>query len=87
MPENWESPGSGKLTGKAAIEAHLKTWLGDAKARPSLTLNDVHGDGAVTRLTVSVSNRFGREPRRMTLAVLCLKGVIHHVAWSDTAVH
>ena len=81
---DWESPWSGgRITGKPAIEAHLKSWLGDAKARPSLTISDLAGDGAITRLQVSVSNRFGREPRRVSMNVLCLTGVIHEVVWKD----
>lgn len=75
------SPWSGELHGKAAVEAFLKGWLGDAVKRPSLTIRDVRGDGAVTHLDVSVSGRFGKAPEHLTLSVLALRGTIHQVAF------
>jgi hypothetical protein len=40
---------------------------------------DVAGDGAVTRLKLSVSGRFGKAPERVVAHILCLKHVIHYV--------
>lgn len=83
---DWESPYAERfLTGRPAIEAHLKQWLGDAKTRPSLTMQDVSGDGNVARLRVSVSNRFGRAPDSMTMHVLALNGTVHHVKFVKDA--
>jgi hypothetical protein len=75
------SPWSGgRLTGRAAVEAHLKQWLGNPQARPSLSMRDVEGDGAVTRLRISVSGRFGAGAQRATLALLCLQHLVHQAA-------
>jgi ketosteroid isomerase-like protein len=77
---DFQSPWSGgRLVGKAAIEAHLKAWLSDPKARPSLAISDISGDGAITHLKLSVSGRFGKAPERVTMSVLCLKHVVHQV--------
>lgn len=76
---DFESPWSGKLAGKAAVEQFLATWLKDPVKRPSLSIIDVSGDGAVNRLKVSVSGRFGKAPEHLTMHALCLKHVIHHV--------
>lgn len=77
---DFESPWSGgRLTGKPAIEAHLKAWLGDPQKRPSLSIIDVAGDGAVTRMKVSISGRFGQAPQHFQLNLLCLKHELHHV--------
>jgi len=74
----FQSPWSnGTLQGRAAIEAHFKAWLGDPKTRPSLAMRDVEGDGAVTRLRISVSGRFGAAAQRATLNLVCLQHVIH----------
>lgn len=76
---DFESPWSGKLVGKAAVQQFLEGWLKDAQKRPSFTVSDVAGDGAVTRLRLSVSGRFGKAPEPVTLHVVCLKHVLHHV--------
>lgn len=75
------SPWSGELHGKAAVEAFLASWLKDAAKRPSLTIRDVRGDGAVTHLDVSVSGRFGKAPEHLTMSVLALRGQVHQVAF------
>jgi hypothetical protein len=77
---DWESPWSGgRLVGKAAIEQFLSGWLKDPQKRPSFSIIDVAGDGAVTRLHLSVSGRFGKAPEHVVLHILCLKHVVHHV--------
>jgi hypothetical protein len=77
---DWESSWSGgRLTGKAAIEEFLSGWLKDPQKRPSFSIIDVAGDGAVTRLHLSVSGRFGKAPEHVVLHILCLKHVVHHV--------
>lgn len=76
---DFESPWSQRLVGKPAIEQFLATWLKDPQARPSFTIRDVSGDGAVTRLKLSVSGRFGKAPEHVVLHALCLKHVVHHV--------
>jgi hypothetical protein len=77
----FQSPWSGgRLVGRAVVEAHLKAWLGNPQARPSLSIRDVEGDGAVTRLRISVSGRFGAGAQRATLAVLCLQHVVHQAS-------
>lgn len=76
---HWETPWSGSLDGKAAIEAFLKAWLADVVKRPTLTIRDVAGDGAVTRLSISVSGRFGKAAEHFTMNVLALRGMIHQV--------
>lgn len=77
---DWESPWSnGRLVGRAAIEQFLAGWLKDAQKRPSFSIIDVAGDGAVTRLMVSVSGRFGKAPEHVVMHILCLKHVVHHV--------
>jgi ketosteroid isomerase-like protein len=68
---------NGPLKGPAAIEAHLKAWLGNPQQRPSLAMRDVEGDGAVVRLRVSVSGRFGAAAQLATFHLLCLKRVVH----------
>lgn len=76
---DFDSPWSGKLHGKAALESFLKTWLGDAKTRPSLTISDVAGDGALTRLKVSVSGRFGKAPEPVWMNILRVQSKVHQV--------
>lgn len=77
---DWDSPWtSGKITGKPAIEQFLAAWLKDAQKRPSFSIIDVAGDGAVTRLQVSVSGRFGRAPEHVVMHILVLKHVVHQV--------
>lgn len=76
---DFTSPDSGRIVGKANIEAYLKTWLSDPVKRPTFTIIDVAGDGAVTRLKVSVSGRFGKAPQHMDLDLVCLKHRLHHV--------
>lgn len=76
---DFESPWSGHLSGKAAVEAFLATWLKDPVKRPSFSIIDVAGDGAVNRLKLSVSGRFGQAPQHVTLHALCLQGLVHHV--------
>lgn len=82
---DFESPWTPKLTGKPAVEQFLNTWLKDPQKRPSLSVMDVGGDGAVTRLKVSVSGRFGKAPEHYDLHLLCLQHVIHHVKFSPVA--
>jgi ketosteroid isomerase-like protein len=82
---DFESPWTGRLTGKAKVEEFLTQWLKDPQRRPSLSIIDVAGDGAVTQLKVSVSGRFGKAPEHYTLHVLCLKHVIHHVRFEPAA--
>jgi ketosteroid isomerase-like protein len=78
---DFQTPWSGgPLHGRAAVEAHLKAWLGNPQARPTLTIRDVEGDGAVTRLRISVSGRFGAAAQRATLAILCLQHTVHQAA-------
>ncbi|MEA3143141.1 MAG: hypothetical protein QOG31_465 [Thermoplasmata archaeon] len=77
----FQSPWSGgRVAGKAAIEAHLKQWLGNPQTRPSFSIRDVEGDGAVTRLRLSVSGRFGAGAQRATLAALCLQHQLHQAS-------
>ncbi len=77
---DWESSWThGKVTGLSKVEAFLKGWLMDPKTRPSLSIIDVAGDGAITRLKVSVSGRFGTAPEHVTFNILCLQHVIHHI--------
>lgn len=75
---DWEWD-AGKIVGRDAIQKFLDGWLKDPKGRPSFSIVDVAGDGAVTRLTVSVSGRFGQAPQRVVFHLLCLKHVVHHV--------
>lgn len=82
---DFESPWSGRLAGKAAVQAFLEGWLKDAQKRPSFSIIDVAGDGAVTRLRLSVSGRFGKAPEHVTLHALCLKHVVHHVRFVPDA--
>lgn len=82
---DFESPWSGRITGKAAIEQFLAGWLKDAVKRPSFSIIDVAGDGTVTRLKLSVSGRFGEAPRRVVVHALGLKGKLHHVRIVDEA--
>jgi len=77
----FQSPWSGPLASKAAVQAFLQQWLTDAVKRPSFTIRDVSGDGAVTRLELSVSGRFGKAPEHLGLNLLCLRGVVHQVAF------
>lgn len=79
---DFDSPWSGPVTGKANIEAFLKTWLSDPVKRPTFTIIDVAGDGAVARLRISISGRFGKAPEHYDLQVLCLKHIVHHVKFS-----
>ena len=79
---DFESPWSGKIVGKPAVEQFLTAWLKDPQKRPSFSIRDVEGDGAVTRLKVSVSGRFGKAPEHLTLHALCLKHVVHHVRFA-----
>jgi ketosteroid isomerase-like protein len=77
---DWDSAWSnGKITGRVAIEQFLAGWIKDAKKRPSFSIIDVDGDGAVTRLHLSVSGRFGQAPEHVVMHVLCLKHVVHQV--------
>jgi len=74
----FQTPWSGgRIVGKAAVEAHLKPWLSDPRTRPSFTIRDVEGDGAVVRLRLSISGRFGAGAQHATLAVLCLQHQVH----------
>lgn len=82
---DFESPWSGRLTGREAVEAFLKPWLADAQKRPTFSIIDVRGDGAVTRMKVSVSGRFGKAPEHFTLEALCLKHKLHQVAFRRMA--
>ncbi len=75
----FESPWTDKLVGQDAIKAFLEGWLGDAVKRPTFSIVDVDGDGSVTRLTLSVSNRFGAAPERIRFDILVLRGKIYHV--------
>jgi len=79
---DFESPWSGHLTGKANIEAFLKTWLSDPQKRPTFTIIDIAGDGAIARLRISMSGRFGNAPEHYNLTVLCLKHVVHQVKFA-----
>lgn len=75
---DFQTPWSGgRLTGRAAVEAHLKAWLGNPQTRPSFSMRDIEGDGAVVRVRLSVSGRFGAGAQHATLAVLCLQHSIH----------
>lgn len=76
---SFTSPWSGTVQGKAAIEAFLKTWLGDAKSRPSFTISDVAGDPALARLKVSVSGRFGKAPELHWFNVLRVQSQVRQV--------
>lgn len=77
---DWESDWThGKIVGRPAIEQFLNGWLKDPQKRPSFSIIDVAGDGAVIRLSVSVSGRFGKAPEHVVLHILCLKHVVHHV--------
>lgn len=80
---DFQTPWSGgRLAGRAAVEAHLKAWLGNPQARPSFSIRDVEGDGAVTRLRLSVSGRFGAGAQHATFALLCLQHSIHQAILS-----
>jgi hypothetical protein len=46
---------------------------------------DVSGDGAVTRMKVAVSGRFGEAPQHLTLQLLVLKHVVHQVKFAPEA--
>lgn len=82
---DFESPWTGKLTGKDKVEAFLMTWLKDPVKRPSLSIRDAEGDGTVMRLKLSISGRFGQAPQHVTLHALCLQGVLHHVKFVGEA--
>lgn len=69
----------GRIVGKANVEAHLKAWLGNPQTRPSFSIRDVEGDGAVTRLRISISGRFGAAAQHATLGLLCLQHTVHQV--------
>ena len=75
---DWEWEG-GRMVGRAAVEQFLQGWLKDPQQRPSFSIIDVAGDGAVTRLHLSISGRFGQAPQHVTMHVLCLKHVVYHV--------
>lgn len=81
---SWSSPWSGTLIGKSAIEGFLAKWLGDAAKRPSLTIRDLRGDGALVHFDVSVSGRFGRDPALYTLSILSVGGKIRQVTFAPT---
>lgn len=84
---DFESPWTGRLVGKPAVEQFLNSWLKDPQKRPSLSIIDVSGDGTVTRLKLSISGRFGKAPEHVTLHALVLKHVLHHVRFAaDKAV-
>jgi hypothetical protein len=72
----------GVLSGREAIQARLAEVLGDAKARPSFSIDDITGDGHVTHFTISVSGRFGAAPRRYRLSLLHLQAQIHQIQFS-----
>ena len=77
---DWDAPWTGgKLTGRAAVEQAIAAWVKDPQKRPSFSIIDVGGDGAVTRLTLSISGRFGKAPEHVVMHVLCLKHVVHQV--------
>jgi ketosteroid isomerase-like protein len=76
---DFESPWSGRLHGKAAIESFLKTWLADPASRPSFTISDVAAEGALTRLKVSVSGRFGKAPQLVWVSIVRVQQQIHQV--------
>ncbi len=75
----FESPWTDKLVGREAIQAFLTQWLGDPVKRPTFSIVDVSGDGAVTRLTISVSNRFGAAPQIVRMDMLVLRSQIYHL--------
>lgn len=81
------TPWSGALRGKAAVEAFLKGWLSDPVKRPSFSIRDVRGDGAVTHLSISVSGRFGKAAEHLTMSVLALRGSIHQVVVRPDTAH
>ncbi|MEK6985135.1 MAG: nuclear transport factor 2 family protein [Candidatus Thermoplasmatota archaeon] len=83
----FDTPWSGTLHGKPAVEAFLKGWLTDAVKRPSFTIRDLSGDGAVIHLALSISGRFGKAPEHLTMSVLALRGVIHQVVVRPAAAH
>lgn len=70
----------GVVTGRSAAKEVLEGVLGDPVRRPSFTIRDISGDGAVVTLKVSVSGRFGRAPRLHAFRILHLKDQIHQVA-------
>ncbi len=69
----------GTLTGKDAIKEVLAGVLSAPETRPSFTIQDIAGDGHIVTLKVSVSGRFGKNPRLHLFRILHLKGVIHQV--------
>jgi ketosteroid isomerase-like protein len=77
------SPWSGVVRGRANVEAFLASWLKDAVKRPSFTLRDVTGDGAVVHMVVSVSRRFGEAPQMLNLDMVSVQGKLHDVQFSD----
>lgn len=86
---DFDSPWSGPLRGKEAIQAFLASWLGDAKARPSFTIADISGDGSLVRFKVSVSGRFGKAPEHVFLHILRVRDRIHQVRFvpATTSAH
>ena len=82
---DFEAPWQPRVTGKEAVEKAFHAWLGDPKTRPSLTVRDHAGDGAVNRLTVTQSGRFGQAPRELQFHVLCLNGFVHQFRIKDAA--
>ncbi len=75
----FESPWTDKLVGREAIQAFFAQWLSDPVKRPTFSIIDVDGDGSITRLTLSVSHRFGAAPQRVRFDVLVLRGKIYQV--------
>ncbi len=76
---HFESPWAGKLDGKEAIQEHLEGWLTDAVNRPSFSIRNVNGSNGCVNLEVSVSGRFGRAPKAMTLRMVCHRGNVQQV--------
>lgn len=81
----FDSPWSGPLSGKAAVESFLAGWLKDAVKRPSFTMRDVSGDGALVHMLVSVSRRFGEAPTLLRLSMVSVQGKLHDVQFVDPA--
>jgi ketosteroid isomerase-like protein len=79
----FDSPWSGPVAGKPAVESFLTGWLKDAVKRPSFTMRDVSGDGALVHMLVSVSGRFGEAPRLLRFSMVSVQGKLHDVQVSD----
>lgn len=79
----FRSPFAGEVAGKDALREHLASWLGDAATRPSLTIRDVSGNGPTLHVRLSVSHRFGRAPRDMTLTLVSVGGKVQQAVLAD----